>query len=443
MRVELLYGRGRLAVDLPENLRVTTIRKKPMPVAPDPVGRLHESFRSPGLGQPLRELAHRRNQACILICDITRPVPHAVLLPPLIEELAAGGMSKDRIQVLVATGLHRPNEGAELREVIGSDAVHDRARVANHFARDREAHVDLGRTPSGIPILLDRRFVEADLRIVVGLVEPHFMAGYSGGRKLVVPGVAHSDTIFKLHAGVIMDHARAANAVIEGNPLHQEQLHVVRAVGEILALNVVIDEDRRIGFVNFGPIEASHLEAVAFARPYSEVPVPRRFKTVVTTGAGYPLDKTYYQTVKGMVGVLDIVEPGGTIIIASECSEGMGSPEFVDAQRALCRMGPERFMADVIDRNHARIDEWQTQMLVKALRRAKVRLYTTGLRSSDLADIFVDPVASVESAVIESITAHQDPCVAVVPEGPYVVPVYKIRNSKHETRNKFEGSKRQ
>ena len=163
---------------------------------------------------------------------------------------------------------------------------------------------------------------------------------------------------------------------------------------------------------------------MAFSRPYAEVAVPRRFKTVVTTGAGYPLDKTYYQTIKGMVGVLDIVEPGGTIIIASDCSEGLGSPEFVEAQRALCRMGPERFMADVIARNHARIDEWQTQMLVKALRRGNVRLFTTGLRPPDLADIFVDPVVSVNEAVIESVSVHRDPCVAVVPEGPYVIPVF-------------------
>jgi nickel-dependent lactate racemase len=432
MRIELLYGRGKLAVDLPENLRVTTVRKKPMPIVPDPVGRLRESFRRSDLGLPLRDLARERQSACILVCDITRPVPHGTLLPPLIEELTGGGMARDRILILVATGLHRPNEGAELREVIGGDAIFDRARVANHFARDREAHVDLGRTPGGIPILVDRRFVEADLRIVVGLVEPHFMAGYSGGRKLVIPGVAHSDTIFKLHAGVILDHSRAANAVIEGNPVHQEQLDMVRAVGEIFALNVVIDEDRRIGFVNFGPIESSHLEAVAFARTYSEVPVAHRFKTVVTTSAGYPLDKTFYQTIKGMVGVLDIVEPGGTIIIASECSEGMGSPEFVEAQRELCRVGPERFMADVVARNHARIDEWQTQMLVKALRRGSVRLYTTGLRPSDLADIFVEPVASVEGAVSESVNTHQDPCVAVVPEGPYMVPVFQIRDPKHE-----------
>ena len=425
MKIELLYGRGKLPVNIPDELQVTPIRKKPMAVAPDPVGDLRASFRKPGLGPSLRDLACARKTACILICDITRPVPHGTLLPPLIDELAAAGMSKENILILVATGLHRPNEGAELREVIGSDAVFKTVCVANHFARDRDAHTDLGRTPSGIPILLDRRFVEADLRIVVGLVEPHFMAGYSGGRKLVIPGVAHSDTILKLHAGVILDHPKAANTILEGNPLHQEQLHVVRAVGDILALNVVIDEERHIGFVNFGPIEQSHLEAVAFMRRYSEVPVPRRFKTVVTTSAGYPLDKTYYQTIKGMVGVIDIVEPGGTIIIASECSEGMGSPDFVEAQRVLCRLGPERFMAGIIARNHARIDEWQTQMLVKALRVGTVQLYATGLKPSDLADIYVDPVASVEKAVLESTRAHRDAHVAVVPEGPYVIPVYR------------------
>jgi len=199
----------------------------------------------------------------------------------------------------------------------------------------------------------------------------------------------------------------------------------VQAVGEIFALNVVIDEERRIGFVNFGSLEQSHLEAVAFMRDFAEVASPRRFKTVVTTSAGYPLDKTYYQTVKGMVGVIDILEPGGTIIIASECSEGVGSAEFAEAQRTLCRVGPERFMADIIARNHARIDEWQTQMLVKALRAGSIKLFTTGLKPSDLADIFVEPVASIEKAVAESVRMSGDHHVAVVPEGPYVIPVYR------------------
>jgi lactate racemase len=425
MKIDLLFGRGKLAVDFPDHVQVVTVRKRAMAEATDPAGDLKKSFQAPTAASPLRELARTRKTACILICDITRPVPHGLLLPLLVEELVAGGMAKENILILVATGLHRPNTGEELREVIGSEAVFKSVRIENHFGRDRKAHADLGRTPSGIPMLIDRRFVAADLRITVGLVEPHFMAGYSGGRKLVAPGVAHCDTIFRLHAGGILDHPNAANCVIDGNPLHREQLHIVRALGEVYALNVVIDEERRIGFVNFGEVEASHLAAVAFMRQYAEVSVPRRFKTVVTTSAGYPLDKTYYQTIKGMVGVLDILAPGGTIVIASECSEGMGSSEFVEAQRRLCRLGPDAFMAEIMTRNLARVDEWQTQMLIKALRKASVQLYTTGLKPSDLMDVFVEPVASIEKAVLESTKAHQDSQVAVVPEGPYVIPVYR------------------
>jgi nickel-dependent lactate racemase len=188
---------------------------------------------------------------------------------------------------------------------------------------------------------------------------------------------------------------------------------------------VVIDEDRRIGFVNFGDIEAAHERAVHFMRAHAELPVPRRFKTVVTTSAGYPLDKTYYQTVKGMVGVIDIVQPGGDILIASECSEGMGSPEFVEAQRLLCSLGPDRFMAFIEGRERAKIDEWQTQMLVKALRVGNVHLYTTGLTKADRADTHVRPAASMAPAIIESVRTHGDPHIAVVPEGPYVIPLFK------------------
>ena len=208
MKIDLLYGRGKLAVDFPDHLQVTTVRKRAMAAATDPAGDLKKAFQAPTAASPLRELARTRKTACILVCDITRPVPHGLLLPPLVAELVAGGIAKENILILVATGLHRPNEGEELREVIGSDAVFKTVRIENHFGRDRQAHADLGRTPSGIPMLIDRRFVAADLRITVGLVEPHFMAGYSGGRKLVVPGVAHCDTIFRLHAGGIMDHPK-------------------------------------------------------------------------------------------------------------------------------------------------------------------------------------------------------------------------------------------
>jgi lactate racemase len=425
MNIELLYGRGKLSVQLPDHIRVTSLRKRPMVPLGNPVRATSEALENPVQSPPLADLARGKKNACILICDITRPVPNGLLLPPLIETLVRAGIPGERIRILVATGLHRPNEGKELEEIVGSQDICRFIRIENHFARDREAHAYLGRTSSGIPIMLDRRFVEADIKIVVGLVEPHFMAGYSGGRKVVVPGVAFMDTILRLHAARVLGHTKAANCIVMGNPLHEEQIEVVRAVGGVLALNVVIDEDRRIGFVNFGEIEASHVKAVAFMCSHAEISVPRRFRTVVTTSAGYPLDKTYYQTVKGMVGVMDIVEPGGNIIIASECSEGMGSPEFVEAQRLLCSMGPDGFMALIEQRDRAEIDEWQTQMLVKALRAGNIRLYTTGLGEADLKDTYVRPVTSMESAILESVSTHGDSHIAVVPEGPYVIPLFR------------------
>jgi nickel-dependent lactate racemase len=422
MNVDLLYGRNGIPLRLPDDIRVTVVNKHPMNLVRNPVQAVKQALEKPVGCPSLAEMAGGRKTACILICDITRPVPNGTLLPPLIETITAAGISREDILILVATGLHRPNEGQELREIVGSEEVFRTIRAENHFARDREAHADLGKTSRGIPILIDRRFVEADLKIVTGLVEPHFMAGYSGGRKLVAPGVAYQDTILNFHTAHILEHPKSANCIVEGNPLHEEQIEIVRTIGGIVALNVVVDENRNIGFVNFGEVEASHGEAVEFMRKHAEVTLPRRFRTVVTTSAGYPLDRTYYQTVKGMVGVIDILEPGGTIIIASECSEGMGSSEFVAAQRLLCEVGPDRFMSVLTGRDKAHIDEWQTEMLVKALRVGTIRLHTTGLGKEDLKDVFVEPVSSIEEAVMASVKAQGDPDVAVVPEGPYVIP---------------------
>jgi nickel-dependent lactate racemase len=424
MKIDLLYGREGLTIDLPETIRARVIRKHPMPLLPDPGGAIRRALEKPVGCRPLQELARGKRNACILMCDITRPVPNGLILPPLVASLTRAGITKENILILVATGLHRPNEGAELAEIVGSPEILRTVRIENHFARDERAHVDLGKTSGGIPIMIDRRFAEADLKIVTGLVEPHFMAGYSGGRKVVAPGVAYQDTILMFHMARILEHCRSANCVIEGNPLHKEQIEIIRALGGIVAVNAVIDEGRRLGFVNFGEVEASHAQAVEFMRKYAEIRVARRFKTIVTTSAGHPLDKTYYQTVKGMVGVMDILEPGGTIIIASECSEGMGSPEFVEAQRLLCQIGPERFMSLLQGRDKARIDEWETEMLLKPLRVGAIQLYSTGLSGSDREHVFVEMIPSVEKAVAASVRAHGETEVAVVPEGPYVIPLF-------------------
>ncbi len=208
MKIDLLYGRRGLTVDLPEAVRAHLIRKHPMPLLPDPAGAVRRAFENPVACPSLQELAQGKRNACILICDITRPVPNGLILPPLVESLTRAGIARENILILVATGLHRPNEGEELTEIVGSPEIQRTVRIENHFARDREAHVDLGRTSTGIPIMIDRRFVEADLKIVTGLVEPHFMAGYSGGRKVVAPGVAYQDTILMFHLARILEHCQ-------------------------------------------------------------------------------------------------------------------------------------------------------------------------------------------------------------------------------------------
>ena len=425
MRVELNYGRGQLPVDLPAGAQVTVIRKPAMPVLPDPGSAVRAALANPVGCRPLAELARGRSSACILICDITRPVPNGLLLGPLVRTLLEAGVPASGITVLVATGLHRPNLGAELEELVGDPWVLGTVRVDNHDARDDDAHVHLGTTPHGTVVRLDRRFVDAQLRIATGLVEPHFMAGYSGGRKVIAPGIAHAETITTFHSHRFMADPAAENCVLDGNPLHREQLAIVRMLGEVLAVNTVIDEHRRLSFVNFGEVVESHLEAVDFIRGFARVPVPRRFGTVLTSAAGYPLDKTYYQTVKGMVAPLDILAPGGDLIIASECSEGMGSPEYVEAQKRLIGLGADGFLQDISARSHARIDEWQTQMQTRPMRVGRVHLHSGGLPAEVRALTGVPLVHDLAAAVAASMARTGDPHVAVIPEGPYVVPVHQ------------------
>ena len=422
--VNIAFGRGHLAVRLPDGAQTTVIRKRALPKLPDQHAAIRDALANPVHAPPLRDLARGKRSACILICDITRPVPNHLFLRPMIETLLAAGIPADGISVLVATGLHRPNEGAELEELVGDPWVLATVRVENHFARIDENHVDLGVTQKrGVPVRLERRFVEAELRIATGLVEPHFMAGWSGGRKVVAPGVAHHTTIRTFHSARFMEDPLAVQCNLVGNPLHEEQLEIVRMLGDVYALNTVIDEDRDLAFVNFGEIIESHLAAVRFIEASTAVPVGRRFKTIVTSSAGYPLDKTYYQTVKGMVTPLDILEPGGTLIVASECSEGFGSPEFREAQARLVELGPERFLATLTARSLAEVDEWQTEMQLKPMRVGRIQLFARGLDAEERRITGVEIIDSVDAAIAASILRAGDPAVAVIPEGPYVVPL--------------------
>ncbi len=424
-RVGLLYGKGVLELVPPESADVTVVRKPALPTLGDPAAAVREAFDRPVSSASLSVLAQGRTSACIVICDITRPVPNQLFLRPMVETLVRSGIPLGAITILVANGLHREGDAAEIAEIVSDPWVVDHVRVEGHRARDRASLVDLGVTATrGTPIVLNRLLVEADLRIVTGLVEPHFMAGWSGGRKVVAPGVAGEKTIRTFHSARFMEDPLATQCNLAGNPLHEEQLEIVRRVGELYALNTVVDEERQLSYVNFGEIEQSHLDAVDFVARFAAVDVPRRFHTVVTTAAGYPLDTTYYQTVKGMVTPVDILAPGGTLIIASECSEGLGSSDFRASQERLVDLGAEAFLASVSAKPLADIDEWQTEMQLKPMRLGQIQLYTTGLSPDELRLTGVEPVPSVHDAIVASMARHDDTGVAIIPEGPYVIPRY-------------------
>jgi nickel-dependent lactate racemase len=423
--IALLYGRGQLDLRMPVHAKVTLVEKGKLKKINDPAAAVRQALSEPINSPSLNALARGRKSACILICDITRPVPNHLFLRPMVETLVASGIPLSRITILVATGLHRPNLGEELAELVVDPWVMEKVRIENHYARNEADHVDLGLTATrGTPVKLDRRFVEADLRIATGLVEPHFMAGWSGGRKVVAPGVAHHETIRTFHSARFMEDPLAVQCNLIGNPLHEEQLEIVRGLGDVYALNTVIDDERALAYVNFGEIIASHAAAVQFVDAAIRVPTPRKFRTVVTSSAGYPLDKTYYQTIKGMVTPMDILEPGGSLIIASACSEGFGSEEFRAAQRRLIELGPDKFLATLTAKSLADVDEWQTEMQLKPMRVGRISLYTSGLSDEERALTGVETIANLDETIARSIALAEDPCVAVIPEGPYVVPYF-------------------
>ena len=252
MQVQLNYGRGKLGVELPNALDVTLINKKPMQLLDDPAAAMELALGAPVGAPPLAIAAAGARSACILICDITRPVPNGLILGPLVRTLTAAGIAPDAITILVATGLHRPNEGAEMAELVGNDWVLETIGAENHCARDDAAHLEIGRTSRDTVVKLDRRFVEADIKIATGLVEPHFMAGWSGGREVISPGIAHRETITTFHSARYMEDPRCASCVLDGNPLHEDQIEIVKMLGGALAVNTVIDEDRQPAFLNYG-----------------------------------------------------------------------------------------------------------------------------------------------------------------------------------------------
>jgi nickel-dependent lactate racemase len=420
MRVTLDYGRTGLPVELPDDRVVGPLAMRTAEPLPDPAGAVERALADPTGTPPLAEVARGRRDACVLICDVTRPVPNRLLLPPLLRTLEQSGIARRDILILIATGLHRPNEGAELEEMVGPEVARD-YRIENHHGKVMEEHDYLGTTPNGVPVHLDRRYVRADLKISTGLIEPHFMAGYSGGRKVICPGIAALETIKVWHGPKFLEHPRADCGFLEGNPVHEENTRIAQMAGCDFIVNVCIDGQRRLLWVGAGDMIRAWEEGVRFVEGVVKAPVPEPCDVVVTSCAGYPLDTTFYQAVKGMTGALPIVKAGGTIVIAASLSEGVGSPEF----RQLIADNPDLkvFKQRILGKDYFRMDQWELEELCKVVEKCKVKVVSDGLPPDVLRRCYVEPAPTVERAVADCLAEYGPAArVAVIPKGPYVLP---------------------
>jgi nickel-dependent lactate racemase len=333
--------------------------------------------------------------------------------------LEQAGIPREKITILVATGLHRPNEGEELVEMVGREIAQNYS-IVNHHGQRLDEHTYLGDSPRGVPIWIDTRYVEADLKITTGLIEPHLMAGFSGGRKLICPGIAALETVKVWHGPDFLEHPNADCGVLDGNPVHEENTWIGRKAGCDFIANVVIDAQRRpLKFVA-GDMEEAFHAGVDFVRQVVVDTVEQPVDIVVTSCAGYPLDTTFYQAVKGLTGALPIVKQGGTIILAASLSEGIGSPQF----QQLFDENPnlDVFMERILGKDYFVMDQWQLEELAKVCRKAKVKVVSDGLPPETLNRLFVEAAPTVEQALAESLEEYGAGAqVAVIPKGPYVL----------------------
>ena len=426
-RIRLDYGRQGLWVHFPAEPPPIVLRPRPVPVLPAPEETVEAALRTPIGSAPLAELARGKRDACIVICDITRPVPNRTILPPILRTLEGSGIPRTGIRILIATGTHRPNTPAEIAEMVGPE-VASAYPVLNHACTETAQHCNLGVSPRGVPVALDRRYVEAELKITVGLIEPHFMAGWSGGRKLVMPGLAALHTVEAWHSPRFLEHPRAIAGVLDGNPVHDEAMAIANMARPHFSVDVTLDEANRVTGVFAGDMEEAWKQGVRFADAFARVEVDGPVDVVVTTCAGYPLDATFYQAVKGITGALPILKPGGTIIIAAACSEGIGSSYFT---RLLLETDDLAHFARRIQQSDWTFvpDQWQVEELARAGSVARIVCVCEGITSEDLRRIHVAPAPSVEVALREALQLYGPAAsYAVIPRGPYVLPQLRMNS---------------
>ncbi len=416
-KIHLQYGQTGLEVTVPA-ANVTVLEPRHLPGLPDEAAAFTAAVREPYAARPLREIIRASDRVAVVIPDITRPLPSDRLLLWLFAELAH--VPAERFTIISGTGSHRANTPEERAALVGPEILR-RYRVIDHNAHDPATLLPAGRTAAGEVVQLNREYVEADRRIILGFIEPHFMAGYSGGYKAVMPGVAGIETIQRYHSAAVIGDPRSTWGLLEGNPTQA----IVRENGALLpvdfCINVTLNRERRITRFFCGEVMAAHRAGCAFAKENAMVACPRPFPIVLTTNGGYPLDQNLYQSVKGLSAAAQIVAPGGLILGAARCNDGF--PAHGNFRRLLREhASPQAILDAIAQPGFCVFDQWQAQLLALILLKARVGIFSE-IEAEELRRCHLEPVADLSARITDELgRIGAEAPIAVLPEGPMTIP---------------------
>ncbi len=417
MKVDLAYGHGHLQLDLPED-RTTVIAPAHNPGLPNERAAVMAALQNPIGSKSLREWIKPNDKICIAFTDITRATPNERIIPWLLEYLKE--FPRENITLLNQLGTHRPNTKAELEKLLTPEVVAN-YRVINHEPENPVALKQFGTTRDGTPALINKVLAESDVRIITGFIEPHFFAGFSGGIKGIMPGCAGLETVMSNHGAKNIGNPKSTFGVTEGNPLWEELRDIALRVGKSFLFNVTLNEQREITGVFAGDILQAHKVGFEFVRKSAMQKVKAPFEIVVTTNSGHPLDMNLYQGVKGMSAGARILNEGGLLILACECSEGVPANSPLD-KLLRSASSPEEILTMLSTPGFVRPEQWQAQIQALIQRRAEVLLYSS-LPDEIVRTAFLTPCHDIEKAVQERLQKlGPEARVAVLPQGPLTIP---------------------
>ena len=419
MKVRLAYGRSDLDVILPDDLHVDVVQRQHVKGLADQTGAIRDALRRPIGSQPLRNLVKPSDTVAIVCNDITRPTPYHTILPVLLDELSH--VSDGHIVLLIAAGTHRPCEADELGAMFGEDTV-KRFRIVQNDARDRSTHASVGTTRSGNEVWLHNEYLRCTMRILTGFIEPHFFAGFSGGGKACMPGMAGLETITRNHNARNIDDAGATWGVTRGNPVWEEIQEAALMVASTFLVNVALNREKQITAVFAGDLARAHEQGCAFVRQHAMATVGKRYDIVIASNSGYPLDLNLYQAVKGMSAAAQIVRDGGTIIVAADCEDGI--PEDGWYKRLLFEAdSPASLLAMIRSGDCCCQDAWQVQIQAAICARNDVYLFSRHLVDEEIERAMLKPCRNIAATVDQLLQVYgRDASICILPDGTQTIP---------------------